>query len=127
MFSSNPYEVYKQNQIGLASKEQLLLMLLDGAVKSVKLSRLAVQNKNIDKAHKELIRVQDIFTELLVCLDRNAGEFTDDLIRLYEFCKQKAIEANIKKDVTVIDELLDVVIEIKDMWYAVHEELKKGK
>ena len=127
MFGSNPYNAYKQNSVGMASKEQLLLMLLDGAVKSAKLSKLAIQNKNIEKAHRELTRVQDIFTELLETLDMSAGDFTEDLVKLYTFCKDKAFESNIKKDVSVVEELIPVTEDIRDMWYAVHEELKKSR
>lgn len=127
MFGSNPYNAYKQNSVGMASKEQLLLMLLDGAVKSAKLSKLAIQNKNIEKAHRELTRVQDIFTELLETLDMSAGDFTEDLVKLYTFCKDKAFESNIKKDVSVVEELIPVIEDIRDMWYAVNEELKKSR
>lgn len=109
----------------MASKEQLLLMLLDGAVKSAKLSKLAIQNKNIDKAHRELSRVQDIFTELLDSLDVTAGDFTGDLVKLYTFCKDKSFEANIKKDSDLVGELITVIEDIRDMWYAVYEELKR--
>ena len=126
MFGSNPYNAYKQNSVGMASKEQLLLMLLDGAVKSAKLSKLAIQNRNIEKAHRELTRIQDIFTELLETLDVSVGGFTNDLVRLYTFCKDKAFEANIKKDAKIVDDLIPVIEDIRDMWYAVHEELKKS-
>lgn len=127
MFGNNPYDTYKQNNIKMASKEQLLLMLLDGAVKSAKLSKLAIQNKNMEKAHRELMRVQNIFTELLTTLDRDAGDFTEDLVRIYTFCKDKIYEANIKKDVAIIEEVLPVIEDVRDMWYAVNEELKKQK
>ena len=59
MYTSNPYNAYKQNSVNLASSEQLLLMLLDGTVKYTKIARLAILDKDIARAHKELIRVQD--------------------------------------------------------------------
>ena len=64
MYTANPYNAYKQNSVNMASKEQLLLMLVDGAVKYTKIARLAILEKDIARAHKELIRVQDIFLEL---------------------------------------------------------------
>ena len=68
MASSNPYNAYKQNSVKMASKQQLLLMLVDGAVKYTKIARLAIEKKDITRAHNELVRVQDIFTELMVTL-----------------------------------------------------------
>ena len=70
----NAYNIYKNNSVNYASKEQLLLMLLDGAVKFAKIARQAIVDKNIEKAHNSLIRTQDIFTELMVSLDTTAGD-----------------------------------------------------
>ena len=72
MYTANPYNTYKQNSVNMASREQLLIMLVDGAVKYTKIARIAIEKKDIARAHKELIRVQDIFTELMVTLDRSA-------------------------------------------------------
>lgn len=124
MYASNPYNAYKQNSVNMASKEQLLLMLVDGAVKYTKIARLAIEKKDIQRAHKELVRVQDIFTELIVTLDRNSGNFANDLLNLYDFIKSKLVEANLKKDVKIIDEVLPLIEEIRDMWHAVAKKAK---
>lgn len=124
MYASNPYNAYKQNSVNMASKEQLLLMLVDGAVKYTKVARIAIEKKDIPRAHQELVRVQDIFTELIVTLDRNSGNFANDLLNLYDFIKSKLVEANLKKDVKIIDEVLPFIEEIRDMW---HEVAKKAK
>ena len=124
MYTANPYNAYKQNTVNMASKDQLLLMLVDGAVKYTKLARLAIESRDIPRAHKELIRVQDIFTELMVTLDKNAGEVAENLFNLYEFIKSRLAQANIKKDVAIIDEILPLIEEVRDMW---HEISKKAK
>ena len=55
MASSNPYNAYKQNSVKMASKQQLLLMLVDGAVKYTKIARLAIEKKDkIKKAYATL-------------------------------------------------------------------------
>lgn len=124
MYTTNPYNAYKQNTVKMASKEQLLLMLVDGAVKYTKIAKLAIEQKDIAKAHKELIRVQDIFTELMSTLDRNAGETAENLLNLYEFIKTQLAQANIKKDVQIIDETLPLMEEIRDMWHEVNKKAK---
>ena len=65
----------------MASSQQLLLMLLDGAVKYTKIARMAILNKDIARAHKELVRVQDIFLELMITMDKNT-EYMEDLYNL---------------------------------------------
>jgi flagellar protein FliS len=124
MYTANPYNTYKQNSVNMASKEQLLLMLVDGAVKYTKIARLAIIQKDIPRAHKELVRVQDIFTELMVTMDKSVGSYMQDVYDLYDFIKKELTKANIKKDIEIIDKVLPVIEEIRDMW---HEVAKKAK
>lgn len=127
MYTANPYNAYKQNSVNMASREKLLLMLLDGAVKYTKIARLAILEKDIARAHKELVRVQDIFLELMVTMDRSSGKYMDDLYNLYDFIKRELARANIKKDVKIIDDLLPIIEEIRDMWYEVDKKIKTGE
>ena len=126
MYTANPYNVYKQNTVNMASGQQLLLMLLDGAVKYTKVARLAIINKDIARAHKELVRVQDIFLELMITMDKNT-EYMEDLYNLYDFIKNELAKANMKKDVQTIEEVLPLIEEIRDMWYEVDKKIKSGK
>ena len=81
----NAYGVYKNNSVNFASKEQMLLMLLDGAVKFAKRGKLAIQEKDIKMAHNSITRTQDIFTELKVTLDTSAGEWAKQMFNIYSF------------------------------------------
>ncbi len=127
MYTSNPYNTYKQNSVNMASQEQLLLMLVDGAVKYTKIARLAILEKNIARAHKELVRVQDIFLELMITMDKDAGSYMQDLYEVYEFIKNELIRANIKKDVQIIDKVLPLIEDVRDMWHEADRKIKTGK
>ena len=126
MYTANPYNIYKQNSVNMASSQQLLLMLLDGAVKYTKIARIAILKKDIPRAHKELVRVQDIFLELMITMDKNT-KYMEDLYNVYDFIKNELAEANMKKDVKIIDEILPLIEEIRDMWYEVDRKIKSGK
>ena len=126
MYTSNPYNIYKQNSVNMASSQQLLLMLLDGAVKYTKIAKMAILNKDIARAHKELVRVQDIFLELMITMDKNT-KYMEDLYNVYEFIKNELAKANMKKDVQIIDEVLPLIEEIRDMWYEVDRKIKSSK
>ena len=126
MYTANPYNIYKQNSVNMASSQQLLLMLLDGAVKYTKMARMAILNKDIARAHKELVRVQDIFLELMITMDKNT-KYMEDLYNIYDFIKNELAKANIKKDITIIDNTLPLIEEIRDMWYEVDAKIKSGK
>lgn len=126
MYTANPYNAYKQNSVNTASKEQLLLMLVDGAVKYTKIARLAILDRNIERAHKELVRVQDIFLELMITMDRSSKAM-DDLYQLYEYIKNELAKANMKKDIKIIDGVLPLIEEVRDMWHEVDMRIKTGK
>ena len=126
MYTANPYNIYKQNSVNMASSQQLLLMLFDGAVKYTKIAKMAILNKDIPRAHKELVRVQDIFLELMITMDKNT-KYMEDLYNLYDFIKNELAKANMKKDVKIIDEILPIIEEIRDMWYEVDKKIKSGK
>lgn len=126
MYTANPYNAYKQNSVNTASKEQLLLMLVDGAVKYTKIARLAILDRNIERAHKELVRVQDIFLELMITMDRSSTAM-DDLYQLYEYIKNELARANMKKDIKIIDEVLPLIEEIRDMWHEVDMKIKMSR
>ncbi|MGG7147221.1 flagellar export chaperone FliS [Clostridium butyricum] len=123
---SNGYNAYKNNSVNYASKEQLLLMLLDGAVKFSKIGRQAILEKDIKRAHDSITRTQEIFTELRVSLDQNAGEWAVQMFNVYGFINEKLFEANIKKDEKIMDEVIPLIEEVRDIWYAAEKKAKSS-
>ena len=121
---SNGYNIYKTNSVNYSSKEQLLIMLVDGAVNFAKRAKLSLEEKDVEMSHKNLTKVQDIFTELMVSLDTNSGEWAQQMFKIYEFINQKLFEANMKKDAAILDEVLPLIEEVRDIW---HEAYKKSK
>ena len=120
----NAYNVYKNNSVNYASKDQLLLMLVDGSVKFAKISRQAIIDKDIKKAHTNLMKTQEIFIELMVSLDMEKAEWTNDLMQIYAFIKDKLVEANMKKDIKIMDEILPLIEEVRDLWYETDKRAK---
>ena len=112
----NEYGVYKNNSVNFASKEQMLLMLLDGAVKFAKRAKLAIQEKDIKMAHNSITRTQDIFTELKVTLDTSAGEWAEQMFNIYSFINDRLLQANIKKDEAIMDEVIPLIEEVRNIW-----------
>lgn len=122
---SNGYNVYKNNSVNYASKEQLLLMLVEGAVRFAKISRQAIVDNDLKKAHDALIRTQDIFTELMVSLDTTVGDWAVQLFRVYAFIKERLVEANLKKDIEIIDEIIPLIEDINETWKEAYKIAKK--
>lgn len=124
---SNGYNVYKNNSVTYASKEQLLLMLVDGAVKFAKISRQAIVDKDIKKAHEYLIKTQDIFVELMVTLDLSEAEWLGNLFEVYGYIKDKLVEVNLKKDLGLLDEVIPLIESVRQLWNDCYKEAKKNR
>lgn len=124
MYGSNALNAYKNNSVNYAPKEQLLLMLVDGAVRFSKMARQALEEKNIIESHKNLVKVQDIFTELMITLDTSAGEWAKQLYSVYDFIKNRLFEINLKKDLKMMDELMPVIEDVRNTWHEAYERSK---
>lgn len=124
MYGNNALNAYKNNSVNYASKEQLLLMLLDGAVKFSKIAREGLKEKDVKKSHTNLIKVQDIFIELMVTLDTGAGDWANKLYKVYDFIKERLIQINFKKDIEMMDELLPIIESVRDTWTEAYEKSK---
>ena len=120
----NAYNVYKNNSVNYASKDQLLLMLVDGAVKFARISSQAIIEKDVKKAHTNLMKTQEIFVELMVSLNMEQAEWTNDLMQIYAFIKEKLVEVNMKKDIKIMDEILPLIEEVRDLWYETDKRAK---
>lgn len=123
---SNGYNIYKNNSVNYASKEQLLLMLVEGAVRFCKIGRQAIVDNDIKKANDALIRTQDIFSELMVSLDTKQGDWAVQLFNVYAFIKEKLFEANMKKSLEIVDEIIPLIEDINETWKEAYKRAKNG-
>lgn len=122
---NNAYNIYKNNSVTYASKDQLLLMIVDGAVKFSKIAREALKEGNIKKAHENLIKTQDIFSELMISLDTNSGEWAKNIFNIYSFIKESLVKVNLKKDIEELEKVIPLIEEVRDLWYEVEKKSKK--
>jgi flagellar secretion chaperone FliS len=119
----NANEVYQNNQVTTAKPEELTLMLYNGGLRFIRQAQLAIEKKDLPKAHTLLIKTQDIVTELMVTLNMEY-EISHSLLSLYEYMKRKLVEANLSKDLGILAEVQDILLELKITWT---EAMKKEK
>lgn len=107
---------YKRNQINTASSEQLVLMLYDGARKFIKQAITSLQDGDMQSAHDNLIRSQNIVAELMSGINFEAGEIADNLFQLYQFMHSRLIQANLNKDSQYAQEVLEMIENLRGAW-----------
>jgi flagellar protein FliS len=106
---------YLETAVQTASPAQLLIMLHDGAIRFGKKAIEAIQSRQYEEANDNLLRVQNIISELIITLDRSSP-IAETLLRLYEYFQHLLIQANIKKSVEPIQETLGYIAELKETW-----------
>jgi flagellar protein FliS len=124
----NAFNTYKSNSVNFASKDQLLLMLVDGASKFSKIGRQAILDKDVKKAHENIVKTQNIFYELMVTLDvAKGGEWAESLMKVYDFIVRRLMDANIKKDILIMNEIIPLIDDVRDTWNDAYKVSKGGK
>lgn len=120
----NPYMEYKRNSILTASPETLVLMLYDGMLRFIEEAKLAIKNNDMEKANDRILRAEDIVNELMATLDMQYKE-SENILKLYDFILRRLIDANLKKDINILDEAKGFVLDFRDTWKKAMDKVKE--
>lgn len=115
MAINNPYQSYQQNSVNTASPGELTLMLYNGCLKFITLGKKAIAEKNFQEKNMNLIKAQKIIQELMVTLKMDLA-ISKELMSLYDYLNRRLIEANIKSDLDILEEVEGFVMEFRDTW-----------
>ena len=108
---------YLQVQVRTASPDQLLLMLLDGAVRFVEGGREQMARGNHETKCYLLLKAENIVLELIQSLSPSVGEkIYSNLIGLYKFIYLRLVEANIQNDHRKLGEALKILLDVRETW-----------
>lgn len=122
---ANPYAAYQNNAVTTANPQELTLMLYDGALKFTRLAKLALEQGNPDLKNKNIQKAQAIFQEMRLTLNKDIA-ISANLDSLYEYIWRRLLDANIKNDTTILDEVLDFTTELRDTWKEAMKLAKQG-
>lgn len=117
----NPHEKYKKTAIMSASKEQVLLMLYEGAIRFTKLALQAAQEKNVPERGKNILKAYDIIIEFQASLDHSVGgDLPKQLDQLYTYLLDQYTKANLNENsVEALTSCVKVLQNLYDGWYQV--------
>jgi flagellar protein FliS len=123
---NNPYQTYQNNAVNTASPGDLTLMLYNGCLKFIKQAKVAIGNKDIETKHINLVKAQNIITELMVTLNTDY-EVGKSMMQMYDYMKRRIIEANTNSDVEILNEVEGYVVEFRDTWKEVIRVTRQQK
>jgi flagellar protein FliS len=107
-----------------ASPAQLTLMLYDGAIKFCNIAIVAVEKNQIEKAHINITKVERIIEEFRATLDFKYP-VAKDFENVYSYIADRLVEANIKKDKEILEEVLKHLRTMRETWEEVMKRAKQ--
>lgn len=118
MPARNPFAEYTTNKILTASPAEVTLMLYEGAIKFCNIAIIAIENGEVEKAHVNIKKTQRIIEEFRNTLDRQY-KVAEDFDRIYVYLLQRLLQANIKKDKAILEEVNMHLRSVRDKWKEV--------
>ena len=116
-------EAYKSTEINTANQGKLIVMLYDGAIRFLNISIDHMNPKTYDVVNTNIIKAQDIITELMLSLNmEEGGEIAQNLFNIYAYLKKRLLEANMKKDIAIIQEVIRLMDDLRSAWNEISDE-----
>lgn len=118
MLKNNAYSAYATNKILTATPAELTLMLYEGAIKFCNIAVKAIEEKDIERAHTNIVKAEKIIEEFQATLNHKYA-VAEDFNNVYNYINERLIEANMKKDKEIIEEVLKHLRTMRDTWKEV--------
>lgn len=112
------FQQYNNSKILTASPAELTLMLYEGAIKFCNIAVVAIEKKDIQKAHINIVKAEKIIEHLRITLDMKYP-VAQDFERIYEYLDRRLVMANMKKDIEILEEVLTHLRSVRDTWKEV--------
>ncbi len=114
----NAYAQYNNSKVLTASPAELVLMLYEGAIKFANIAILAIEQNDVQKAHTNIIKTERIIDHFRATLDMKYP-VAKDFDRVYEYLQRRLLEANVKKDKEIMEEVCGHIRSMRDTWKEV--------
>ena len=132
MNASVAMQQYRQNHIQggveTASPHRLVQMLMEGVQDKLRAAKGFMASNNIAKKGEHISWAISIIDSLRACLNvEQGGQVAENLSSLYDYMEMRLLEANIKNDPAIIDEIGQLMAQIKLGWDAIPAEFHNAK
>ena len=106
-----------QSGVESGSSTQLITMLLDGALERIAKAQGHMERGELPEQGEVIGKVIDIVASLDSYLDHDkGGEVSKTLESLYDYIVRQLYQANLKNDVSILEEVASLVCEVRAGW-----------
>ena len=108
---------YQQTNVVTADPKRLVIMCYEGAISNLKIAKARYLSGEYESKAKAMQKAQDIISELIQALDfEKGGEIARGLVALYNYVERRLLDAEVKRDIEAIDEVVGILYELKGAW-----------
>ena len=114
----NPYNKYiKQYQasnVNTATPEKLMIMMFDGALQFFQKAKIAIAEGKLQERSQNIDGARKIIRELMRTIDlENGNDVSKQLFKLYNKMAMNLIKANVQRNATLIDNVIEDITNIR--------------
>ncbi len=121
-------QAYKRNNVATATPLGLIIMLYDGLAVNLARAERSLALATAAESARYLKKAQDIICELMSSLDfEKGGEIARNLFRVYEYMNYRLIQANLRRDPSVVAEVRGLVLQLKEAWEEAERKIGKSR
>lgn len=114
-----------KTRVAGADRYEIIQMLMSGAVEKTVHAKVAIDKKHLEAKSEHISKASAILEALRGCLDFEVGgEVTENLYALYSYMIDRLVDATIANDSEIIDEVINLLKEIKSAWDAIPVEIR---
>lgn len=113
--TANPQDQYRQDYVTTASPVDLIIMLYEGCIKQLKLAKIHMESKELDRVSECCERAEDIILELVRSLNLSIP-ISENLLELYQFMVDEIVQANLAKDTERLDPVIEMLSSLCEAW-----------
>jgi flagellar protein FliS len=119
---------YQQNQVATASREQILIMLYDGAIRFTRQAIHAIETNNTQGRITGVQKAMAIVAEFRNTLDHQiGGQIAADLDALYEFMIHSLLKGNVNNDIEPLKVVEGLLSDLRETWVQAIEIVQQEK
>lgn len=123
MYTANAYSVYKNQDLETSKPDELISKMMGTAAVSLKRAVIAIGAKKLEMANSDIIKAETIVKVLDDSLDMQYP-VSEQLRSLYQYMMRRLTQANLKKDCDILNEVSDMLTDLRDTW---NEAMKSYK
>ena len=110
-------KIDSESAVNGASPHRLIQMLMTGALDRLAQAKAAFENNNIEQKGVLLGKSISIIAGLQSSLDEEKGkDLTGNLDKLYDYMQRRLLEANMKNDMSMVEEVMGLLLKVKSSW-----------